>query len=203
MDTPQPAKSKRSTMACIHCRERKVKCDNNNDGLSCERCKRTKKDCRYEPVNPITESQQSPSFQGDPPITGDKPIMTVYRDSSPSTSPPPQVGQWPDVIDPHLQHPFPVTTQGRPLHQPYESMNPSPLSYQPPQALPHGQYPMGGWQQPPYMQSPPQLSYGHQAESPYAATSPGYWVGHRVSNMPTDNSGDRPEDSVGEPSGSS
>jgi hypothetical protein len=109
--------------------------------------------------------------------------MTVYRDSSSSTSPPPQVAQWPEVIDPHLQHSFPVATQGRPLHQPFDPMNPSSLNYQPPQAHAHGQYPMGGWQQP-YMQSQQQFPYGHQGgESPYSPTGPGYWVGHRGSNL--------------------
>jgi len=197
MNPPQPTKSKRSTMACIHCRERKVKCENANDGLECERCKKTKKDCRYEPVNPIIESQQSPSLHGELPITGDRPIMTVYRDSSPSTSPQPQVVQWPEVIDPHLQPSFPATTQGR---QPYDSMNPSSLNYQPPHAHPHGQYPMVGWPQP-YIQPHQQLPYGHQGENLY--TGPGYWAGHRVSNVSNDISGDRPENQTGESSGSS
>jgi hypothetical protein len=117
-------------------------------------------------------------------MTGDKPIMTVYQDSSPSTSPPPQVAQWPEVVDPNLRSPF-ADAQGRPLHLPYDSMHTPSLTYQPPQAYPHSQYPVGPWQQH-YVQPQPtqsQFPYGHQGENPYSATGHGYWTGTRVSNV--------------------
>jgi len=187
-------------MACTHCRDRKVKCDNNNDGLPCKRCKKNEKDCRYEPVNPIGDPQQSSPPQGEPPITGDKPIMTVYQGSPP---PPTSIQpQWPEVSDPHLRS----FSDGRPLH-PYDPMPaPPPLTFQPPHAYPQGQYAVP-WQ-PPFIQphTTQLFSYGHQGENPYSVSGHGYWIAPRtsnLSNMSNDNSGDRPEDSVGEPSGSS
>ena len=64
------SKTKRSTIACTFCRERKIKvgrrhlwllfdwleckCDNNNDGQPCGRCTKVGKECEYKPVNPTT-----------------------------------------------------------------------------------------------------------------------------------------------------
>jgi hypothetical protein len=110
--------------------------------------------------------------------------MTVYQPSSPSTSPPPQAAQWPEVVDPHLRSQFAVAAQAPPLHLPYDSMTTSSLNYQPPQAYPHSQYPAGPWQQH-YVQPQPnqsQFSYGHQGEHTYSAGH-GFWTGTRASNV--------------------
>lgn len=144
---------------------------------------KTKKECRYEPVNPATDSQPSTSLQEEPPITGDKPIMTVYQDSSPSASPPPQVTPWSEFVDPHLRGPYSVD-HGRPLNQPFEPINPSSLSFQPPHAYPQTQYPVS-WQQPYIQQQPtqPQYNYGHQGENQAYPATHGFWTGPRGSNV--------------------
>ncbi|KAI9887505.1 MAG: hypothetical protein M1823_000684 [Watsoniomyces obsoletus] len=115
---PVPAKTpkRRSRAGCIHCKEKKKKC--NEERPQCDRCMERGLKCQYEPVKPRrrrrttsavgTESPRAKSVTSDPgphpgyhttfsatPIpVGVRAVMADYR--AHSTSPSPYIGVWED-----------------------------------------------------------------------------------------------------------